>query len=254
MRILLSPAKKMRRDTDSLPVRDLPGFLDRTEQILSYLRSQTAEQLQTLWGCNDAIAAQNLERLAQMDLRSGLTPAVLSYDGIAFQHMAPAVFTDSALAYVQDHLRILSGFYGVLRPMDGVTPYRLEMQAKAPVEGHKDLYDFWGSLLYENCRDGSGIFLNLASKEYSKAVKPFLQPGDTWIDCTFCELVKGKLTQKATFAKMARGEMVRYLAENGIVDPRDMAGFRSLDYRLREDLSTDAEYVFEHMVSGSSET
>lgn len=121
MRILLSPAKKMRRDTDSFSVSDLPCFLDRTREILQYLRSLTPQQLQALWGCNDKIAAQNLERLAEMDLETGLTPAVLSYDGIAFQHMAPAVFTDSALAYVQEHLRILSGFYGVLRPMDGVT-------------------------------------------------------------------------------------------------------------------------------------
>ena len=245
MRILLSPAKKMRRDTDSLAVSDLPQFLDRTREILAYLRSQTPADLQKLWGCNDAIAQQNLERLEQMDLASSLTPAILSYDGIAFQHMAPAVFTEGALHYVQDHLRILSGFYGVLRPMDGVAPYRLEMQARAGISGHKDLYDFWGSSLWEACRDESRIFLNLASKEYSKAILPYLTPEDSWIDVTFCELVKGKLAQKATFAKMARGEMVRYLAENQIQDPKDMAGFHALGYSLRQDLSTDREYVFE---------
>lgn len=133
MRILLSPAKKMRRDPDSLPTASLPEFLSRTEEILDFLRAMTPEQLQSLWGCNDAIAKQNLERLARMELRQDLTPAVLSYDGIAFQHMAPAVFTDAAFSYVQNHLRILSGFYGVLRPMDGVAPYRLEMQARARV-------------------------------------------------------------------------------------------------------------------------
>lgn len=245
MRILLSPAKKMRRDTDSMVTSGLPRFLPQTEQILHFLLGLSPQELQKLWRCNDAIAQQNIQRLQDMDLRKGLTPAVLSYDGIAFQHMAPAVFTDQAFAYVQEHLRILSGFYGVLSPMDGVAPYRLEMQAKAPVEGKKDLYDFWGSSLYEACRDGDGIFLNLASKEYSKAILPYLQEGDTWIDCTFCELVKGKLTQKATFAKMARGEMVRFLAENQINDPKEMAGFRALDYHFREDLSTPQEYIFE---------
>ena len=149
MRILLSPAKKMRRDTDSLPVAGLPAFLDRTREILSWLRSQSDDQLQKLWNCSDVIARENIERLADMDLTVGLTPALISYDGIAFQHMAPAVFTDSALSYVQEHLRILSGFYGVLRPMDGVTPYRREMQARVPVSGFRDLYDFWGSSLYE---------------------------------------------------------------------------------------------------------
>ena len=245
MRILLSPAKKMRRDTDSLAVSDLPCFLERTREILQYLRSLTPQELQTLWGCNDKIAAQNLERLAEMDLEAGLTPAVLSYDGIAFQHMAPAVFTDSALAYVQEHLRILSGFYGVLRPMDGVTPYRLEMQAKAPVSGFQDLYAFWGSSLHDSCLDDSGIFLNLASKEYSKAVQPYLEDQEQWIDVTFCEMVKGKLAQKATFAKMARGEMVRYLAENQIDVPEGMKGFTGLNYHYRQDLSSENHYVFE---------
>ena len=247
MKIILSPAKKMRVDTDSLPWADEPMFLDKTQQILSYLRGKVNSELQALWGCNNQIAQQNFERLAEMDLHTNLTPAILSYDGIAYQYMAPAVFEDSHLAYVQEHLRILSGFYGVLRPMDGVTPYRLEMQTRAKVDGHKDLYDFWGRSLYEAVRDEDGIILNLASKEYSKCIEKYLTPSDHFIGCTFCELVKGKLAQKATFAKMARGEMVRYLAENQITDPAGMKGFDRLGYRFREDLSSDTEYVFERI-------
>lgn len=144
MRIIISPAKKMRVDTDSIPVRELPAFLTETESILRELRKMPIEELQKLWKCSDQIAALNVRRLECMDLRSGLTPALLAYEGIQYRYMAPGVFTDQEFAYVQEHLRILSGFYGLLRPFDGVTPYRLEMQAKPKLGDHRNLYEFWG--------------------------------------------------------------------------------------------------------------
>ena len=171
MRIILSPAKKMNVDTDTLEYQGLPIFLDQTQEILDWLRKQSGTDLQKLWGCNDKIAEQNIKRIKEMDLRKRLTPAILSYEGIAYQYMAPAVFEDSCFDYVQEHLRILSGFYGVLKPMDGVTPYRLEMQAKAAIGGCRDLYEFWGSKLYDEVRDDSGVIINLASKEYSKCIE-----------------------------------------------------------------------------------
>ncbi len=247
MKILLSPAKKMRQDVDSLAPEGLPALLPKAEQVMAYLKSLSASQLQMLWGCNDAIAQQNMERLEHMDLRKFLTPAILSYEGIAYQYMAPAVFEDAHFAYIQQHLRILSGFYGVLRPMDGVTPYRLEMQAKAHVAGTENLYRFWGRDLYDQIRDPDGVLINLASKEYSKAIEPYLTPDDTYITCVFGEMVKGKLVQKGTFAKMARGEMVRYLAEQQAEDPAAMQEFSRLGYHFRSDLSSDIQYVFERI-------
>ena len=247
MKVILSPTKKMRSDPDSLPVQGLPCFLEDSRKILAYLMAQTPEQLQALWGCNDAIARQNVRRLQEMDLEHQTTPAILSYDGIAFQYMAPSVFEDGQFAWVQAHLRILSGFYGVLKPMDGVQPYRLEMQAPAPVDGKKDLYDFWGRRLYEAVRDDSGIILNLASREYSKCIEPYLTENDRFIRFTFAEEVGGRLRQKATFAKMARGEMVRYLAELNAQTPEQAQGFDRLGYRFRDDLSTDAEYIFQRI-------
>ena len=127
MKIIISPTKKMRVETDSLSWRDLPLFLNKTEQIYKQLHSTPADELQKIWKCNDKIAALNVERLQNMDLYHGLTPAILAYEGIQFQYMAPGVFTEAEYDYIQEHLRILSGFYGVLRPFDGVTPYRLEM-------------------------------------------------------------------------------------------------------------------------------
>ena len=245
MKIILSPAKKMNVDTDTLAYQELPIYLEQTKEILSWLQSKTYEELKTLWKCNDTIVWQNVERLKDMDLYKNLTPAILAYEGIAYQYMAPTVFEEQQLDYVQKHLRILSAFYGVLKPMDGVTPYRLEMQAKADVRSTKNLYEFWGERLYLACKDEDGIIINLASKEYSKCIEKFLVPSDTYITCTFCEMDKGKLVQKGTYAKMARGEMVRFMAEKQIKNPEEIKKFNRLGYVFREDLSSKTEYVFE---------
>lgn len=245
MKIILSPAKKMKTDTDSLPVSALPAFLPKTETILRWLKHRTAQELQELWKCNDNIAAENIERLQHMNVKSSLTPAILAYEGIAYQYMAPSVFETEQLSYIQEHLRILSAFYGVLKPMDGVTPYRLEMQAKAAVADTKNLYAFWGRVLYDAVRDESGIIVNLASKEYAKCIEKYLTEDDLFLNITFCEEVRGKLVTKGTYAKMARGEMVRFMAENRVERPEEIRKFDRLGYRFRADLSGETEYVFE---------
>ena len=187
-----------------------------------------------------------------MDLERNLTPAVIAYEGIQYQYMAPAVFGGAETDYIQEHLRILSGFYGVLKPFDGVVPYRLEMQAKASAAG--DLYRFWGDKLYrevvraerpENGKNRQGsLIINLASKEYSKCVEKYLKPEDTYLTIVFGEMTDGKVKQKGTFAKMARGEMVRFMAENEVEDPEEIKGFDRLGYRFEEALSDEREYIF----------
>lgn len=229
---------------DVLHYQDLPVFLDRTEVILEWLRSLSMKEAQKLWGCSDRLAQLNYERLTGMKLTGRLTPAVISYEGMQYQHMAPAVFEDRMLEYIQQHLRILSGFYGVLKPMDGVTPYRLEMQAKAGIGDTGDLYEFWGKSLYEETMDESGIIINLASKEYSRCIEKYLQAGDIYITCVFGELDGGRVKQKGTYAKMARGEMVRFMAENQIDSPEGLKSFDRLQYSFSSKMSTDKEYVF----------
>ena len=244
MRIIISPAKKMIVDTDSAEPAGLPVFVDRAEELRDWLRGLSYNELKKLWACSDDIAQQNAERLSHMDLRRNLTPALLSYDGIQYTYMAPTVFEDGQFDYVQEHLRILSGFYGVVRPMDGVVPYRLEMQAKARVAGRANLYDYWGDAIYRQTMDESRVVLNLASKEYSKAVEKHLQPGDAYITCIFGEPEGGKVVQKGVYAKMARGEMVRYLASIGADDPKAAQGFNWSGYAFDANHSTADTYVF----------
>ena len=244
MRIIIAPAKKMNRDLDSLPPQGLPQFLERTERLTAVLQSMSPKELQKLWQCNDSIAALNVERLRDMDLRRDLTPAVLAYEGIQYQYMAPGVFRTDHYAYIQEHLRILSGFYGLLRPFDGVTPYRLEMQARLSVDGHKDLYSFWGSSLAENLAAETDLVLNLASKEYSRAVEPHLPPTVRFLTCTFGGLKEGKIIEKGTICKMARGQMVRWLAENNVTAPEDIKSFGDLGYRFSPAHSKENNFVF----------
>ena len=244
MRIIISPAKKMNIDTDSLAPIGLPKLLEKTNIVKSWLQSLNHEELKKLWGCNDKIAKLNFERLQNMNLEENLTPAILSYEGIQYQYMAPAVFEEGMLSYIQENLRILSGFYGVLKPMDGVTTYRLEMQARTEIGEVKGLYDFWGRKLYEELIDNSRIIINLASKEYSKCIEKYLQPGDRYITCVFGELSGGKVVQKGTYAKMARGEMVRFMAEKNIAEPEEIKNFDRLGYVYAEEFSDDTEYVF----------
>lgn len=244
MKIILSPAKKMRVDTDSMEVQGLPVFMEQTEDIMQNLTAMSYQELKTLWACNDKIAEQNVERLQQMKLYSCLTPAILSYDGIAYQYMAPNVFENEDFRYVQEHLRILSAFYGVVKPMDGVTPYRLEMQAKAAFGGTKDLYAYWGDRIYREVLDESRIIVNLASKEYSKCIERYLMPEDKFITCIFGELSGEKIVQKGVYAKMARGEMVRFMAECRIEDPEEMKQFHRLGYVYCEERSDAKTYVW----------
>ena len=232
MRIIIAPAKKMIVDTDSFAVDGLPQFLERTERLKTVLQGMSPKDLQALWRCNDAIAKLNVERLEQMDLRRNLTPAVIAYEGIQYRYMAPGVMETAHLDYLREHLRILSGFYGLLRPFDGVTPYRLEMQTKLAVDGCRDLYQFWGNHLAHQLASETDFVLNLASKEYSKAVEAHLPKTVQFITCVFGELKDGKVIEKGTKCKMARGQMVRWLAENQIKSPKNLQTFDQLGYRF----------------------
>lgn len=244
MRIIVAPAKKMNADVDSFDIDGLPQFIEETERLKAAMQGMSAQELQALWKCNDAIAALNVKRLRAMDLRHYLTPAILSYEGIQYRCMAPGVFETGQLAYIRTHLRILSGFYGLLRPFDGVTPYRLEMQARLRVDGKKDLYAFWGGRLAAQLAAETDTVLNLASKEYSRAVEPHLPASVRFFTCTFGELKDGKIIEKGTLCKMARGQMVRWLAENNITDVEDIRAFAELGYRYSPARSAENNAVF----------
>ena len=262
LKIIISPAKKM-TITDDYP-RELtdPVFLDRALELHALLKDMDPSGLKNLWKCSDRLAEQNYKRIHTYSPDQALTPALLSYEGLQYQHIAPGVFTDSQWDYAISHVRILSGFYGVLSPMDRVIPYRLEMQAKLKTDKGSDLYEYWGDSLYrELLREGTTELINLASGEYSRAVLPWLskdapaeqsssaQPPAALrrlfcITCIFGEVRNGEVKMKGTQAKIARGEMVRWMAENRIEHSEEIREFRELGYEFQEKLSTAEEFVF----------
>ena len=244
MRIIISPAKKMNRDTDTLAVRDLPVYLARTGELLKQMQKLSFAEAKALWKCSDKIAEVNYGRIRDMDLNKNLTPALLAYEGIQYQYMAPAVLEEDQLEYLEAHVRILSGFYGILKPFDGVAPYRLEMQARLQTKQAEDLYGFWGSSLYDRLAEETDCILNLASKEYSKCVEKYLTPEMRYVTVIFGELRDGKVVQKATMAKMARGEMVQYMAQHQVEDVEEIKNFSRLSFAYAPEYSNEKKFVF----------
>lgn len=244
MKLLISPAKKMRVERDFLPPETCPALLDRSALLLEHLRSLPLPELKRLLACNDALAQEAYRNFRAMELDRGETPALFAYDGIQYKYMAAGLFTQEQLDYVKEHLRILSGFYGVLRPFDGVSPYRLEMQAKLKTDFCASMYDFWGEDL-ARLLDGEGVLLNLASAEYSRSVLPHLPPGIRVITPIFGERNGAeRVVEKGVYVKMARGEMVRFLAEQGTDKPDALTEFDRLGFRCYSELSTPERPVF----------
>ncbi|MCZ3920029.1 peroxide stress protein YaaA [Lactobacillus crispatus] len=244
MKIIIAPAKIMKIDRDSFPIQSKPQFLDKTRILERFLKSRSNEQLKDLWHASENVTKQSILQLENMNLDERLTPAILAFSGIQYQYMAPDLFTQPALDYIQKNLRILSGFYGMLRPFDGVCPYRLELNTK--MVGFRDysLYYFWGSYIAENLFQEDNIVIDLASKQYTRLVKPYLSQGRQLITVDFQELKNGKWKTVGVHAKMARGEMVRYIAEKQIKNPTDLQDFNDFEFQFEPDVSTKDHYVF----------
>ena len=244
MKIIISPAKTMRDNDDGFSAERTPLFLDEANQLLKVLKNYSSEELSDLMKCNKKIAELNYDRFQRMKLNEAYMPALFSYDGLQYKSMAPHVFNDKEYKYIQEHLVILSGFYGMLRPDDAIRFYRLEMQTELAVGKYKNLYEFWADKLYKELYKENGLVINLASKEYSKTIEPYLKESDRMIECVFGYLDKGKVKVKGTLAKMARGAMVRWMAENNVTDASQLKQFTEQGFCFSKELSTDNEFIY----------
>ena len=173
MKIIISPAKKMNIENE-ISYRSIPVLIENTREIMTTMKAMTYDDLKSLWKCNDKLAQLNFDRFRNMDIDNNLSPAMYSYEGLQYQYIGANVLDSNSLEYLQRNLRILSGFYGVLKPFDGIVPYRLEMQASLSINGKKNMYDYWGNKIYNEIFKDNDIVINLASKEYSISVEKFL--------------------------------------------------------------------------------
>ena len=243
MRIIISPAKNM-RDYQSLNIKiDTPIFIDKAKNILSKLKTLSKSELTALWKCNSKMVDALYEDLHSTNLNQDLIPTIFRYDGLVYKNINPSTFYKSELDYINKNLRIISGVYGVLKPFDGIIKYRLEMQARLKIDNFNNLYDYWGDSLYKEILDESHIIINLASKEYSKCIAPYLDKKDKFITIAFMEKCGNKYISKNTYSKIARGLMVNYLVKNNITNIGAIKNFNQDGYTFNKELSSENLFV-----------
>ena len=244
MKIIISPAKNMRNDISFSHKLDTSVFINKTSEIFNRLKELNKDELTKLWKCNSKMVDELYDELHKANLSNNLTPAIFTYDGLVYKNINPSSFDDAQISYINDNLRIISGFYGVLRPFDGIIKYRLEMQSKLKINNFNNLYDYWGNSIYKEIIDKSHLIINLASKEYSKCIEPYLTKEDKFITIAFMEKVNDKFISKNTYSKMARGLMANYLVKNNITNIEDIKKFNVDGYKFNEELSTNSLLVF----------
>ncbi len=233
----------MKENTDIVDTTE-PIFLLEAGQLVDILKTYSVEDIQKSMMCNAKIATLTAERYAKISLERAGTPAILAYDGLQYKYMSPKVFDNEQFAYAKEHLVILSGLYGGLRALDGVHPYRLEMQAKISIGEHKNLYEYWGSKIYDRLLSAEEEIIDLASVEYSQAVKKYMRKDQRWIQVIFGEEIGGKIVEKGAYVKMARGEMVDFMASKNIQQAIEIKTFNRLGYKYNEAYSSPQKYIF----------
>ena len=242
IKFVISPAKNMQDTSDDFIAHNTPVFIDEANELLNYLKTLSFDELKDVYKANDKIVLLNQGRLQNMDLENALSYALFSYQGIQYQYMAPSVLQEDEITYLQKHLYILSGFYGLLKPFDRIVPYRLEMQAKLRHFKANNLYAYWQDKIYKEIKKEASIIIDLASGEYNKVLKPYIDL--PYVTIHFKENENGKLKEKGVYVKMARGAMIRYCAEHKVESLKALQKFNELDYQFDANLSNETDYYF----------
>ena len=252
MLTVISPAKTLDYETPiTLRTSTQPEFLERSAELVEDARDLNPAAIRKLMGVSEAIADLNHQRFRDWSLpfhEGNAKPALLAFKGGVYMGLDAETLKADQLAFAQKHLRILSGLYGVLRPLDLMQPYRLEMGLKFQNSGGKNLYEFWGddiaaSLSRQIEKTGSPILLNLASNEYFKAAKASAVDAEV-VTPVFKDLKNGNYRVISFFAKKARGQMARYIIENEINDVAALKDYRGGGYRFHAAESSARELVF----------
>ena len=247
---ILSPAKTLDFETryDHLPV-SVPEDIDKSEKLIKKLRTISGKKLGAMMHLSKDLAALNVERYQNWSTEFNMEnsrPALMTFGGDVYRGMNNKSFTEEDLVFANEHVRLLSGLHGMLRPLDQIQPYRLEMGTTLPVGRKKNIYQFWGDRVTDRIKDsmaaaGTDTLVNLASSEYSKVVD-FNKIKGRVITPVFKDLKNGEYKVVMTWAKLARGMMTGFIVRNRLTKVEDILGFK--EYHFSEPLSTDSEWVF----------
>ena len=252
MLALISPAKKLDYESDwHGDAFSQPDFLDQSQILIDRLKSLSAIEIQSLMKLSDKLGELNYSRYRNYSTPftpANARPAIYAFRGDTYIGLDADSLSSAEMNFAQEHLRILSGLYGLLRPIDLMQAYRLEMGTKLTNPRGEDLYDFWGDSPTIACnkalkyhKDNSVI--SLASNEYIKAINPKQLDG-AFITCHFKELKDGAPKTIGLFAKRARGMMARYMIQNRIENPSELKNFNIHGYEYIKTMSDDSNYVF----------
>ena len=247
MLVVVSPAKRldMRRISGIEPSQ--PALLEQADVLAGVARALTVPDLQKLMGISENLARLNAERFSEFD-RLDVKPAALAFAGDTYQGLEASSLDEGELSWAQDHLRILSGLYGILRPLDAIKPYRLEMGSRLKTDRGKSLYDFWGDQISQALNQQAvsvqaDALINCASQEYFGAVDRKALDMRV-VTPVFMEEKAGAAKIVSFYAKKARGAMARFIIQHRLTEPEGLKDFDSGGYRYRQDLSDDSNWVF----------
>ncbi|HYC41472.1 MAG TPA: peroxide stress protein YaaA [Noviherbaspirillum sp.] len=252
MLIVLSPAKTLDYATPlTIDEHTLPDFIEDSAELVDGLKRMSPADLSELMGISDALAVLNVTRFVEWSkkfTKKNARQAILAFDGDVYEGLDAGTLTAKQLAYTQAHVRILSGLYGVLRPLDLMQPYRLEMGTRFANARGKDLYAFWGARVTDALNKVLAshkrkVLVNLASEEYFKVVKPKQLDADV-ITPVFEDWKGGKYKVISFHAKRARGMMTRFAAANGITQVEKLKQFDTEGYAYDARISTESHWVF----------
>lgn len=251
---IISPAKSLDFDSplNTLPLETQPRFLSQTQQLVDELKKVSPQAMAKLMKISDKLALLNVERLAVWQPSSNdnsvMRAAAFAYSGDTYQGLAIEQFSNEQLLVAQNKLRIVSGLYGLLRPLDRICAYRLEMKISLAVNGNKNLYRFWEETLTQSLqcdmdREGAEVLLNLASTEYASAINPKTL-GKTIVTPVFEDEKSGSYKVIGFYAKRARGTMAAWMVKNNISKPEQLIEFDGMGYHYVSSLSTPTKPVF----------
>ncbi|MDI9278396.1 peroxide stress protein YaaA [Pantoea sp. EABMAA-21] len=252
MLMVISPAKTLDFESPLATQRFTQStLLEKSQQLIDVARDLSPAQISSLMSISDKLAHLNADRFNQWQppfTLENARQAILAFKGDVYTGLQAETFSDADFDFAQQHLRMLSGLYGVLRPLDLMQPYRLEMGIKLANPAAKDLYGFWGDLLTQKLNDamaeqGDEVLINLASDEYFKAVKPKQLNGEL-IKPVFLDEKNGKFKVISFYAKKARGLMSRYVIQNRLSKPEQLKQFDVDGYFFAADESKGNELVF----------
>lgn len=242
MIVFISPAKGF--NETNIEAQSIPEFLDDAKIIMNYLKTLNSTEISKTMKINEKLSLLNKKRFENFHFDKFGSPALLAYSGMQYKSISPEDFDDADMNFANTHLRIISALYGILKPMDSIYPYRLDISTKLSSDKIPNLYKYWNNKIFNSLKkDSQGVIVNLASEEYSKSVKKYITD-EKYISCTFKVFKNDKLKIESSSSKKARGLMLRYIIKNRIENTEELKNFKDNDFIFSKELSTDDEFIF----------